>query len=597
MTRPAISPWPALCFLLGLGVLELAHAWPQRQHLHELQPLALAYGAAVLLAAGIGIGLVVGSIVRGLVLVAVTWACICAASIVKRAWLGSPLYPWDLLRVREVVALWPQLPIALAAAIVVAVLAVAVALAACVLSIVQAGRPRRARLREMIAGGAILVTAALPFHPALRALAPGPGNALSIALRLRNVRWWPEKNYHVNGFTAGFLISLDVLDIPPPPPGTWTLPGDCDPAVAPIATAPRPAPDVIVLLLESFFDPLTLGIPFSRDPIPFLRELMARSGHAELHSTFWAHGTANAEFEILTGLSTVFLPPDSVVFFHYLRAPVVSLATELRRAGYRAETVHPNAGWFYSRADAYPLLGFERSWFREHFLNRWQAEAQFSDDRFFFTKLRQRLTPVRADDTTPRFLWGVSLGTHGPYAPGRVSRCDLVIGADAAGTTAPSDLEPLRIYACLLERLDRHMREFVTWLEARQRPVVLFAYGDHLPPLGAQLDGHRHGVAGSASTDERPRGSSKNPLLMWSNTDAVLPYGYRGGFNFLAPAILGAAGIAPRCQFALLEPLHARIDFLDPARMPALRGTDSDLAAEIDRYWALTHRLLLEPSR
>jgi hypothetical protein len=601
LKRLAMSTWPVLCFVVAFAALEAAHLWPERQHLGELHPVALVYGAAVLLAAGIGIGLVVGSVGWGLTLVAVVWACLCGASIVKRHYLGSPLYPWDLLRVREVVGIWEDLPNQLRAAFVTAAAVVGVAFAACVFSAFRVQPNVRSRIRRALTGAAVLAAVLLPFHPILRSLAPGPGNALSVALQLRNVRWWPEKNYQVNGFTAGFLISLDVLDIPPPPAGTWAMPADCDPTVLPVRdsgptgptvpTVPT-APDVVVLLLESFFDPLTLGIPFSRDPIPFLRELMAQSGNAELHSTFWAHGTANAEFEILTGLSTAFLPPDSVVFFHYLRAPVVSLATELRRAGYRAETVHPNAGWFYSRSTAYPLLGFDRSWFKEQFLSASQARAQVSDDAFFFAKLRERLTFATAGDVRPRFLWGVSLGTHGPYARTRAAKCTLEVGDGAAIEPAhamsddPSRFETLRTYACLLERLDRHMSEFVRWLNARGKPVVLFAYGDHLPPLGADLvDGHR----------DQPTGKfTATPLLMWSNTDAVLPHGYHGGFNFLGPSILRAAGVPLRCQFELLEPLHARIDLIDPSSGQMLPGADPSLTADVNRYWAVAHRLLLE---
>jgi len=366
------------------------------------------------------------------------------------------------------------------------------------------------------------------------------------------------------------------------------------------------APDVVVLLLESFVDPLTLGIPFSRDPIPFLRTMIAASAGAELYSTFWAHGTANAEFEILSGLSTAFLPPESVVFSHYLRTPVVSLATEFRRAGYRAEAVHPNAGWFYSRKDAYRWLGFERAWFKEDFLTPRQARWQISDDALFFAKLRERLTPTRRGVSRPEFLWGVSLGTHGPYPRKRASRCELRVGdsaADAAGAASRTDprFESLRVYACLLERLDRHMREFIRWLELRGRPCVLFAYGDHWPPLGAELDAYREKIIPGgrrASTDrangDAPLRFSTTPLLMWSNTDGVLPHGYHGGFNFLGPSILRAAGLAPRCQFELLEPLRARINLIQPSAGLRTVGADRSVVSEVDRYWSLTHRLLIE---
>ena len=127
---------------------------------------------------------------------------------------------------------------------------------------------------------------------------------------------------------------------------------------------------------------------------------------------------------------------------------------------------------------------------------------------------------------------------------------------------------------------------------------MLFAYGDHWPPLDPGLDAYSERmtpagdrVGAGSRADETVR-ISPTPLLMWSNTDATLPRGYRGGFNFLGPAILRAAGLAPRCQFALLEPLHARVDLVHPRLMTA--DVDPTLLSEIDRYWSLTYRLLID---
>ena len=601
----ALAP---LLFLVVFAVLELAHLWPQRDHIGELEPLALLYGASVLLAAGVGLGLLVGNVRRGLALVGVAWTCLCGASIAKRWYLGSPLYPWDLLRLREVLGIWPEMPNQLKAAFMIAAAILAIAVGACLISLVRAKGNPRSRLLSAAAGVAILAALVLPFEATLRSWFPGPGNALSVALHLRNVRWWPEKNYEVNGFTAGFLISLDTLQIPRPPETPWTLADDCDPSAPQVAASgadSAPRPDVIVLLLESLFDPLTLGIPFSRDPIPFMRSMIGASGNAELDSTLWANGTANAEFEILTGLSTAFLPPESVVFFHYLHAPILSLATEFRRAGYRAEAVHPNGGWFYSRAEAYRWLGFEREWFKDDFVARREVRSTISDDRVFFDELRARLTDAANAGAEPEFLWGVSLGTHGPYAPDRTPRCDLRVGGrtpagvSSSRTQSDASFDALRIYACLLERLDRNLSDFVYWLERRGKPYVLFAYGDHWPPLGANFDPYRQrsigngsGTSTSASSGTATVHFSPTPLLVRSNAEVALPYGYHGGFNFLGPSILRAAGLTPRCQFELLEPLHARVDLIEPAALT--RERDTTLVSDIRRYWSLTYRLLIE---
>jgi hypothetical protein len=189
------------------------------------------------------------------------------------------------------------------------------------------------------------------------------------------------------------------------------------------------------------------------------------------------------------------------------------------------------------------------------------------------------------------------LGTHGPFTRKRFPKCDVRI-EDAGSTDDARSLrfESLRIYVCLLERLDRHMRDFVAWLERRRRPVVLFAYGDHLPPLGPELEAHLDGSArpaGAPSSAAMPR-ITETPLVVWSNTGFALPPNYRSGFNFLAVPILRAAGLPARCQFELLTPLRERTDFIHPNAMSNAAATDPRLASELDRYWSLTYRLLFE---
>ena len=147
---------------------------PQRDAFRELQPLAVLYGVSVLLAAGVGLGLVVGSVGRGLTFVGVVWTCLCAASIVKRRYLGAPLYPWDLLRLREVLGIWAQMPDRLRAALVFAMASSTAALAACAVSFVRLRPDPAGRLRRGMAGVAILAAVLLPFHPSCDRGFPAP---------------------------------------------------------------------------------------------------------------------------------------------------------------------------------------------------------------------------------------------------------------------------------------------------------------------------------------------------------------------------------------------------------------------------------------
>ena len=74
-------------------------------------------------------------------------------------------------------------------------------------------------------------------------------------------------------------------------------------------------PNIIFLQLESFFDPeLVNYLEISEDPIPIFRKLMKEytSGYYKVPSV--GAGTANTEFESITGMS-----------LHYFRTGRISL--------------------------------------------------------------------------------------------------------------------------------------------------------------------------------------------------------------------------------------------------------------------------------
>ena len=72
-------------------------------------------------------------------------------------------------------------------------------------------------------------------------------------------------------------------------------------------------PNVMFVQLESFFDPTEVEwLRFSEDPIPNLRKLFNEysSGYFKVPSV--GAGTANTEYEVLTGMSMRFFGPGRV---------------------------------------------------------------------------------------------------------------------------------------------------------------------------------------------------------------------------------------------------------------------------------------------
>ena len=69
-------------------------------------------------------------------------------------------------------------------------------------------------------------------------------------------------------------------------------------------------------------------------------------------------GTANTEFEVLTGMSMRFFGPGEYPYKTYAKTRTLeSAASALKGLGYGAEALHNNGGNFYSRAQVFNNMG------------------------------------------------------------------------------------------------------------------------------------------------------------------------------------------------------------------------------------------------
>lgn len=127
------------------------------------------------------------------------------------------------------------------------------------------------------------------------------------------------------------------------------------------ATQNADDPNIIVVLLESFIDPTEVDyLNFSEDPIPNFRELTQNYSTGYLTVPVVGAGTANTEFEVLTGMSMQYFGTGEYPYKTILKqTDCESIASDLSRIGYGTHVVHNNGGNFYSRANAFSMMGFD----------------------------------------------------------------------------------------------------------------------------------------------------------------------------------------------------------------------------------------------
>lgn len=240
-------------------------------------------------------------------------------------------------------------------------------------------------------------------------------------------------------------------------------------------------PNIILIQLESFFDPSEVEFfTTSEDPIPTFRSLMDNysSGYFKVPSV--GAGTANTEFEVLTGMNLRYFGPGEYPYKTIIKyQETESVATALKAYGYGAHALHNNGGNFYSRADVFEKMGFD-SYTSEEFMNVLQfTENGWAKDNVLTQHFLNAMDSTEQQD----FVFGITVQGHGDYPEEQVIENPriLVEGIEDEGLK-----NSWEYYVNQLYQTDQFIADLIAELEERGEPTVLILYGDHLPTMGLE---------------------------------------------------------------------------------------------------------------
>ena len=329
-----------------------------------------------------------------------------------------------------------------------------------------------------------------------------------------------SSNYSANGFVGAFTLNLLNLDVHPPAgysEETIQALLEDDPAVP--ADPDMPDFDVVVVLSESFFDPRILpGIAFSQNPLSnydrLLEDPNCQSGM--LYTTAVGGGTVRPEFAILTGLTTDYLPNVTTPYW-YVNQAVASYVSNYKQAGYTTVALHPYDKKFYSRASAYPLLGFDAFYGQDEIGQL--AEITWKRNYITDHTTAQAIQALADSARDPIFLFAITMENHQPYAA--LAPEEISISVEAPALSQES-LTALTTYTQGLYDADQMLGELADWVDGRERPTVLVFFGDHLPTLGANhLAYNESGFVNTTDgfTQEELAKLYSTPFLIYSNRE------------------------------------------------------------------------------
>ena len=240
-------------------------------------------------------------------------------------------------------------------------------------------------------------------------------------------------------------------------------------------------PNVVVVLLESFYDVDEVNfIETSEDPIPFFHELEENYSTGHLTVPVVGAGTCNSEFEVLTGMSCQFFGPGEYPQKTILKkTDCESFASDLRHLGYGSHVVHNNGGNFYSRANAFSMMGFDTFQSKEMLdITEYTPLGSWATDDI----LVQSTVDALDSTETPDFVYTITVEAHGDYPTYQV------VEDPAIKVTCKDQTEEKRLsweyYINQLHSVDEFMRDYIAALDARGEDTLVIMFGDHLPTMG-----------------------------------------------------------------------------------------------------------------
>lgn len=243
-------------------------------------------------------------------------------------------------------------------------------------------------------------------------------------------------------------------------------------------TEPEIKPSVIFVQLESFMDVGRLrSVKSDKDPTPVFNSLKETCSTGLLTVPSIGAGTANTEFEVLTGMDRLYFGTGEYPYKTVLQDHTCeSLCYVLRELGYHSHAVHNHYGTFYDRDLVYSHLGFDTFTSLEYMGPTGKTPRGWALDETLTDYVEQAL-----DSTSgPDFVYTVTVQGHGKY---------VTDGEAELPFTAVTDEEvsaEWSYYMTQIHGTDRFIGDLVEALESREEPCVLVLFGDHIPSLGIE---------------------------------------------------------------------------------------------------------------
>lgn len=258
---------------------------------------------------------------------------------------------------------------------------------------------------------------------------------------------------------------------------------------------------VIYILSESFSDPRKIStVEVTQNPIPNIENIMQTHTSGQIQSDGYGGGTANMEFQTLTGLPFYNISQTVSVLYTEVfpkihDVPSISnvYATEDKIA------IHLAGKSNYSRDIVYSRLDFKDFITTNTKGVKYRNEGISPSDESTYDLVIENLSPQKG-----QFFSVMTMQNHSPWLEANPETLD----AKGQGFTSEENSK-LTFYSRLLYQTDAATQAFLEKLSKIDKKITVVFYGDHLP-----------GLYPESAFKDYPEGQYQTDYFIWSNFDA-----------------------------------------------------------------------------
>lgn len=339
--------------------------------------------------------------------------------------------------------------------------------------------------------------------------------------------WRPLESYYRQGFLPSFISGAQTIK--PSKPEDYTVSGakkliseyakeydDNNQTGGSSATRleatkqfDEEKPTVIAVMNETFSDlSIYQNMHADYQGPTYFKSIDDCLSHGRLYVSAYGGGTANTEFEFLTGNSMAYLGSGVYPYTTYDLTDTENLAAQFKSLGYYTTAMHPNHGTNWNRENVYKDFGFDQFLTINDFQNAETLRGMVTDKATY-----DKILELLDTNSNPQFIFDVTMQNHSGYDTGLIPY-DKQMSLNIDGEFNSNVNE----YVSLIQQSDEALKYFLNKLSKLDRKVVVVFWGDHQPFFPDTYNDRWFTNEDDATHQERLWQTS---YIIWANYDVA----------------------------------------------------------------------------